>query len=195
MTVTSTDLRFDTGRICLDLLATVGGNLSRNPVERLDSADRLAVWLRESGVVPEDQPLSLDTAALEEFRMLRACLHRVIHRVIAGELAAAHDIERLNGVAAVGAPPARLVQSGTGELRRQLVATPRVEQLLAAVSDDAIHLLSSPDRVSLRECEGPVCDLVYVDASRGRRRRWCSAATCGNRHHVAAYRARKVSSR
>ncbi|MFF1835772.1 CGNR zinc finger domain-containing protein [Streptomyces sp. NPDC058231] len=43
----------------------------------------------------------------------------------------------------------------------------------------------------LRRCEAPDCRDVFVDLSRNRSRRYCSSRTCGNRLHVAAYRARR----
>ena len=47
----------------------------------------------------------------------------------------------------------------------------------------------------LRVCAQDDCDDAFVDASRNRSRRYCDPATCGNRAHVAAYRARRRSAR
>lgn len=189
----SYDLRFDAGRPCLDLLATVGSRLSASPVERLDGTSRLAAWLRQAGIVPEDEPLTIGADALAEFLALRDLLHRVIHDELKGQPASAADLSGLNLIAAAGPPTSALVRSGDG-LHRRLTGPPRLEQLLAAVAEDAIRLLASPDQALLRECEGPTCDLVYLDTSRGRRRRWCSAQACGNQHYVASHRARKTAS-
>jgi predicted RNA-binding Zn ribbon-like protein len=43
----------------------------------------------------------------------------------------------------------------------------------------------------LRTCDAPNCERVLVDLSRNRSRRYCDSRTCGNRLHVAAYRARR----
>ncbi|GGZ08221.1 CGNR zinc finger domain-containing protein [Streptomyces poonensis] len=43
----------------------------------------------------------------------------------------------------------------------------------------------------LRRCEAPDCRRTFVDLSRNRSRRYCDSRTCGNRLHVAAYRARR----
>ena len=43
----------------------------------------------------------------------------------------------------------------------------------------------------LRRCEAPDCRRAFVDVSRNRSRRYCDSRTCGNRLHVAAYRARR----
>ncbi|MFD4990337.1 CGNR zinc finger domain-containing protein [Streptomyces sp. NPDC058374] len=47
------------------------------------------------------------------------------------------------------------------------------------------------ERERLRRCEAPDCPDAFVDLSRNRSRRYCSSRTCGNRLHVAAYRARR----
>lgn len=188
----SSEQRFDTGRTCLDLLATVGSRLSTSPVERLDSPDRLAQWLRGTGLVPQDDELGRGPDWLADFKSLRELLHRIIHTELGGEAAEGRDLARLNRIAAAGRPVLQAAREGDGTLRAHLRAPIRLDQLLAAVADDAIRLLSSPERETMRECEGPTCDLVYLDTSRGHRRRWCSSSACGNRHYVAAHRARKA---
>jgi predicted RNA-binding Zn ribbon-like protein len=43
----------------------------------------------------------------------------------------------------------------------------------------------------LRICDAADCDAVLIDLSRNRSRRYCDTGNCGNRQHVAAYRARQ----
>ncbi|WP_030192819.1 CGNR zinc finger domain-containing protein [Streptomyces sp. NRRL S-87] len=52
-------------------------------------------------------------------------------------------------------------------------------------------ILVSGERERLRRCEAPDCRRAFVDLSRNRSRRYCDSRTCGNRLHVAAYRARR----
>jgi predicted RNA-binding Zn ribbon-like protein len=47
----------------------------------------------------------------------------------------------------------------------------------------------------LRACDAPDCDAVLIDLSRNRSRRYCDTGNCGNRQHVAAYRARNAARR
>jgi predicted RNA-binding Zn ribbon-like protein len=78
-----------------------------------------------------------------------------------------------------------------GALTRHLAAQPDADSLLAAVARDAVDLFTDPvARSQLRRCEGENCSLVYLDTSRGRRRRWCSSEVCGNRERVARHRRR-----
>lgn len=44
----------------------------------------------------------------------------------------------------------------------------------------------------LRICDAPDCAAVLIDLSRNRSRRYCDTGNCGNRQHVAAYRARRA---
>ncbi|MEU0133669.1 CGNR zinc finger domain-containing protein [Streptomyces sp. NPDC006296] len=52
-------------------------------------------------------------------------------------------------------------------------------------------IVVSGEQDRLRRCEAPDCRHAFVDLSRNRSRRYCSSRTCGNRLHVAAYRARR----
>ncbi|WP_165990340.1 CGNR zinc finger domain-containing protein [Streptomyces sp. YIM 98790] len=55
-------------------------------------------------------------------------------------------------------------------------------------------LVVAGERERLRRCEAPDCGRAFVDLSRNRSRRYCDSRTCGNRLHVAAYRARQRES-
>lgn len=56
------------------------------------------------------------------------------------------------------------------------------------------YLLVGGERERLRRCAAPDCLRAFIDLSRNRSRRYCSSRTCGNRLHVAAYRARRRES-
>jgi len=40
-----------------------------------------------------------------------------------------------------------------------------------------------------RNCQGPTCTMLFLDTTKGRARRWCSMAVCGNRAKQAKHRA------
>jgi predicted RNA-binding Zn ribbon-like protein len=192
----SPELRFDTGRLCLDLIATVGSRLSNAPVERLDSPDRLGQWLVGTGLVPPGQPLAIDAAWLERFHRLRALLHRIVHAFLRSEPTTSRDVDRLNQFArpAPPVPQARTLGHDYHKLHRVLADPVTVEELLAVVARDAIELLSGGTTAALlHECEGPTCDLVFVDTSRGHRRRWCASNICGNRERVIRHRQKSTA--
>ncbi|MFF4773622.1 CGNR zinc finger domain-containing protein [Microtetraspora fusca] len=65
------------------------------------------------------------------------------------------------------------------------------EHLAADCGVALAHVLVEDERDRLRTCAAPDCDHVFVDESRNRSRVYCDSRTCGNRMHVAAYRARR----
>jgi predicted RNA-binding Zn ribbon-like protein len=43
----------------------------------------------------------------------------------------------------------------------------------------------------VKQCAGPGCTLWFLDRTKAHARRFCSAAACGNRAKVAAFRERQ----
>ncbi len=56
-----------------------------------------------------------------------------------------------------------------------------------------VDVVRSDEYGRLRRCQGEGCTAVLVDLSRNRSRRFCDVNGCGNRAHVAAYRARRAA--
>ncbi|MCU7821525.1 CGNR zinc finger domain-containing protein [Kitasatospora sp. DSM 101779] len=67
------------------------------------------------------------------------------------------------------------------------------DHLAAELGMALAFIVMAGERERLRRCEAPDCERVFVDLSRNRSRRYCDSRTCGNRLHVAAYRARQRS--
>ncbi|WP_078654247.1 CGNR zinc finger domain-containing protein [Streptomyces catenulae] len=185
-------LRFDCGRICLDLLATSG-----QAGELLTGPDQLRRWLTGSGAVPPDTALDgVNGRWVARFRGLREVVRRVLHAELTGGEAVI-DLDLLNATAAAAGPPAvEAVRGPDGALAPRLARPPDRAALLAAVARDAVALLTDrATRDRLRRCEGAHCRLLFLDTSRGRRRRWCSSGVCGNRERVARHRKRAAADR
>ena len=188
------ELRFDAGRICLDLLATT------HPEERLDAPEPLRAWIVRSGLVPAATPLThIDSSWLVGFRELRG----QIGQLVRSGSKSSNDtrpydlaLARVNDLARAATPAPRAVRDEEGALVRQLDGQPGCGALLSVIARDVVELLTDPvARASLRECEGDNCPIVYLDSSRGRRRRWCSSEVCGNRERVARHRRRAALAR
>ncbi|MER7045664.1 CGNR zinc finger domain-containing protein [Streptomyces jumonjinensis] len=187
------DWRFDSGRLCLDLMATA----PECGPEPLAGPGRLGHWLLGAGLLPAGTPVSavraVDGPWAERFVELRGWIGQLVREELAGRIAET-ALDRVNTLAA-GTPPAiRAVRDESGALVRTLGAAPECGALLAAVARDAVELLTDPvARARLRECQGEGCRRVYLDTSRGRRRRWCSSEVCGNRERVARHRRRAAA--
>jgi predicted RNA-binding Zn ribbon-like protein len=188
------ELRFDAGRICLDLLATT------HPEERFDSVEVLCAWVVRAGLVPPSTSLAhADGSWLVGFRELRGQVGQLVRGgLVAAVPRSSYDIAlaRVNELARVAPPAPRAVHGEDGVLVRELDGPPECAALLGAIARDAVELLTDPvARAGLRQCEGDNCPIVYVDSSRGRRRRWCSSEVCGNRERVARHRRRAALTR
>lgn len=181
--------RFDCGHLCLDFLATT------HPEEQLDSALHLRTWITAAALVPEGTPLDHITPDwLVGFRELRGHIGQLVRtepdrkpdsRPFGISLA------RINDLARAATPAPRAVRTDGGTLTRALDHAPDCAALLAVIARDTVELLTDPVAcASLRQCAGDNCPIVYVDTSRGRRRRWCSSEICGNRERVARHRRR-----
>jgi predicted RNA-binding Zn ribbon-like protein len=68
---------------------------------------------------------------------------------------------------------------------------PLADRIAAQLAMGLAWLVVEGETDRVRTCGSPDCPDVFVDFSRNRSRRYCDNRSCGNRLHVAAYRARK----
>jgi predicted RNA-binding Zn ribbon-like protein len=64
------------------------------------------------------------------------------------------------------------------------------EALLLPIGEALATFVCEEDFSNVKACEGPACTLLFADHTRGRARRWCSMAICGNRAKQATHRNR-----
>ncbi len=70
---------------------------------------------------------------------------------------------------------------------------PLADRLAAEAAMAFADLIRAGELDRLRTCAADDCMAVLVDLSRNRSRRYCDTGNCGNRIHVAAYRARRAA--
>lgn len=178
-------LRFDTGAVWLDLVASVGYAHGPRPTERMYDLDRLREWLATENLLPAAE---LTDADLDLARDLRQTLRGLAEAAVAGAAPPSGAVERLNDVLAADVPlTMRLNRSG--QLTTSRPAT--VAEAMARVARQAVEHLTGPVAATLRTCADHDCTTLFLDA--GGRRRWCSAETCGVRNRVRAHRERQRS--
>ncbi|MFE1791367.1 ABATE domain-containing protein, partial [Streptomyces sp. NPDC059525] len=87
---------FDSGRVCLDLLAT------RTPqgAEAIHDGDELRLWLVGAGLVPDRTPLGrLGPDWVEAFRRLRRDVDSLVRAELAGSAPEEDALARVNAAA------------------------------------------------------------------------------------------------
>lgn len=67
------------------------------------------------------------------------------------------------------------------------------DELIALVAVQVAFLIATEQPVLVKRCAGPGCTLWFLDRTKAHGRLFCSAAVCGNRAKVAAFRERQRS--
>ncbi len=128
------------------------------------------------------------TGLLAAARILREEIRKLVER---RKAAKPLDLAQLNNFLSQARSHLNLRQE-----RKRSLALARVwecrtpQQALAPLAEAAAVLLANADFHLIRRCESEACVLWFYDRTRSHRRRWCSMASCGNRHKVAAFRQR-----
>ncbi len=130
-------------------------------------------------------------ADLARVRAYRLRLDSIVTSCEGGDEAGA--ITQINALLAqAGASPQIVAHDGRGpHLHVSRPTSPLADRMAAHFAMGLAWLLVAGESRRIRTCQSPTCRDVFVDLSRNRSRRYCDSRTCGNRLHVAAYRARK----
>ena len=138
----------DSGRLCLDLVATVGERWRRS-FERIVGPGDLGRWLDVAGlaVVGGAAPDQPDVRAT---RRLRAAIYRVVDAAVDGRALPRREVGTLNRCAAAPTPVPRLDPITA---TRSLVGVGLgVDAALAVIARDAIELVAGAEVARIREC-------------------------------------------
>lgn len=175
------------------------------PVDWIADGPGLVDWLRQARLVPAGEldgivaratPGELDRVA-GQARDLREWFRTFVRTHMGRPLGvdALGQLAPLNRLLERDEVYSRIVAEG-GKLGGHLVlkAARRwrsPEALLIPIGEALARLVAEEDFTYVKACEGHGCTLMFVDRTRGRRRRWCSMGVCGNRAKVTAHRKRK----
>jgi predicted RNA-binding Zn ribbon-like protein len=204
MSVHKPPAMFISGSLGLDFLNTLATPVDEQ-VDWIDDGDGLLAWLVEAQLVPakvlkalkaQAMPGELDGVAARA-RILREWFRGFV-RARSNSRLGAHDLheleplnhllerdERFDQIVAEAEEKASVLQLKL--LRRW--RSP--ESLLLPIGEEIAKFICNEDFEYVKACEGPTCTLLFVDRTRGRGRRWCSMAICGNRAKQVAHRNRR----
>ena len=103
----------------------------------------------------------------------------------------ATELRRLNALLERSHSYCEVVQTEDGVKIVQREHMLDAEELLALIAAQIALLISHEDPHLVRRCAGASCTLLFLDRTKAHRRVFCSAAACGNRAKVAAFRNRQ----
>ena len=158
--------------VCLDFANTV--NVRPDPDrDALDTAAALAAWAATAG-------LSLtgpgSSAELAEARRLREAVYGAFSAVAAGGEPGASDVAAVMTVYAGALAAAHLARDGDSRFSLRWPEPYTIRELRWMVGASAVQLLLHGPLERVGEC--PSCGWLFLDTSRGGRRRWCSMTMC-----------------
>ena len=192
-----TDALFVADHPALDFLNTQA-RIDGESIDFLKSNADVLGWLARAGWPVEGDAASgvdharqahVRSALLQAARTLRDVIRTLVERRKAGKRI---DPGALNAFLAESRSYLTLTAGKDGSIDLQRKWKQRSpEEILAPLAESAAELLSNGDFDLIRGCEDAECVLWFYDRTKSHHRRWCSMASCGNRHKVAAFRARQ----
>lgn len=125
---------------------------------------------------------------LRDLRKLRKLLRHFAEKTSQGAVIQPRDLEALNSWLKVPVFR-RLVENQNGLALAHEPVQFGWPAVLALIANSLAEALAEHQQDRLKICANTGCAWVFVDRTKGRVKRWCSDATCGNRDRVRRSRA------
>jgi predicted RNA-binding Zn ribbon-like protein len=194
---------FIAGATGLDFLNSVATSADTE-IDWLINGEGLLAWLEQANLVPRETLEALRTQAMPgeldrvaaQARSLREWFRAFVHQRKGQALSAdhLHELEPLNRLLQRDEEFSQIVAPDRAQPAGLTLQTARrwrsPESLLLPVGQAMAKFVCEEDFSDVKACEGPNCTLMFADHTRGRKRRWCSMAICGNRTKAATHRKR-----
>jgi predicted RNA-binding Zn ribbon-like protein len=196
------NFEFDSGRLCLDFVNTLGDRPEDEPKEEnLRRYDDLVAWGEAAGLVSEDEVAELlreaarhpgdAHAAFAGAIAFREAMYRLFSAIAARAEPPADDLAAVNRAIAEAMAHGGLVPAHGHFHWQWQSAASAPDGMLWPVAWSAAELLTSEELHRVHECAGLDCSWLFMDMSKNGSRRWCSMETCGNRAKARRHRARQ----
>jgi predicted RNA-binding Zn ribbon-like protein len=167
------------------------------PVDALGGWPDLIGWFHRAGIATDPGskvPAAHRDAAMKQVLELRRVWRQTLAGIIKGEAPGERFISYLNGLVAKAtfAETLRRLDDGTYRLVRSNLPLNEPHHAAGFLATQIASFLAEADFSRIRRCANTEsCVLFFYDDTKNHRRQWCSAATCGNRHKMAAFRERQ----
>lgn len=203
------------GVACLDFVNTVSGRIDggtfsdgrdfsdRILTEWLTSYEDFLDWTEQAKVLATRQVAILRerarrdpaaaTRSLRRAKTLRDCLYRLFKAAVEGWPPIPADLDAFNRRVADARSAGRIIW-GERSCRWALVEPLSLDAPLHPLVTSAADLLTSSVLARLGQCPGDQCGWLFLDTSRGGRRKWCDMTDCGNVAKARRHRRRKAGS-
>jgi predicted RNA-binding Zn ribbon-like protein len=195
------------GHPALDFVNSVEGRGSETTLNYLADYDRLARWCARVGLIaPRDgtrvrqqakrHPM-IAARVWREAMALREGLNDVFRALVRSDDPPKPAVAVLNAAIERAFGNRRLQPTNPGAIAWMWnPANAGLEIVTWEIALSAAGLMTDADRrARIRICANGPCDWMFLDTSRGGRRRWCRMGVCGNVSKVRRFRQRQRGTR
>jgi predicted RNA-binding Zn ribbon-like protein len=181
------EANFIGGHRILDFLNTVSDRGKSRAASTLMLPTDLASWIEASDLCTKNSvDLTPSQVSLDAIIEFREAAYRVLVATLGNTSPPNADIQTVEHCLKTAIQRASLdIVSSSTIWRANQKSDHRHQDFFALLLHD---FLRSPDMERLSQCER--CTWLFLNSGRGRGRRWCNMATCGNRHKVEMHRSR-----
>ena len=168
------------GHLALDFCNTAGEHLAERPDELLLHWESFLRWTTQVGLVGPESYFELlsHPEPLDEIVQLREAIFRVGLAVAGARSLSKRDVDFIRERANALRPKIEFRDNiGCWRPAPSHVS----EQLCGVLGAEALSLFCSPKAARIGVCDGGNCGWLFLDESRGKRRRWCDMNDCGSR--------------
>ena len=170
------------------------------PVELIGDGKSFLAWAVAGSVLTSDEAARLsrklgakgvDAIAAEARKLREWSRSWLVRWRSAANRDYSNEIERLNEVLGKRLVQGKIVRDDEGLIIEYRSAIETADDVLGFLAAEIASLVTQEEAARLKSCGGEGCTLWFLDRTKAQRRIFCSAATCGNRAKVAAFRERQ----
>ena len=174
------------GHLVLDFCNTAGEHLAERPEELLRDWESFLRWAAQAGLIGPESYFELlrRPEPLVEVIQLREAIYRAGLAVAGVRGVSERDLGVIRERANAFRPK---IEFDNHAFRWRPAPSHASAQLCAVLAGEALSLLCSPKVERIGVCGGGNCGWLFLDESRGRRRRWCDMNDCGSRAKARRY--------
>jgi predicted RNA-binding Zn ribbon-like protein len=203
MTLNASNFKLLGGVPCLDFVNTKNWHADEKPYDFFGSYSGLLQWSLQLALITPSQAEQLFNLAeqqtqraqtvLEQTQQLRKTIYDLFFDIANGQELSDIELDRFNSAwrKSLASMQVRPIQK---TFRWEWMGSDNtLDSMLWPVLHSAAELLISEKLNRVRNCEG--CGWLFLDTTKGGRRRWCDMSICGNRakskRHYARVREHK----
>ena len=174
------------GHLALDFCNTAGEHLAERPDELLLDWESFLRWATQVGLLGPESYAELlrHPEPLDKILQLREAIYRVGLAVAGARHVSKRDVDLIRECADASRPEIEF-RENVGRWRPD--ASHASEQMCGVLGAEALSLFCSPRAARIGMCDGGNCGWLFLDESRGKRRRWCDMNDCGSRAKARRY--------